>query len=115
MDDIRLAETDFRLDGRDYKLRCNFNVIADVVEACGGELPNVFDKRTRLKTGREFLAAMLNDYADEQGWPERYTAKPLGRKLGGQVAALMVPVMSLVIRAMYEEGKPTDGENDLKN
>lgn len=116
MDDIRLPEADFRLDGRDYKLRCNFNVIADVVEACGGELPNVFDKRTRLKVGREFLAAMLNDYADEQGWPERYTAKQIGRKLGGQVAALMTPVMSLVIRSMFEAGKADEGEEtDSKN
>lgn len=115
MDDIRLPETDFRLDGRDYKLRCNFNVIADVVEACGGELPNVFDKRTRLKTGREFLVAMLNDYADEQGWPERYTAKQLGRKLGGQMAVLMGPVMQLVLSALYEQREDADGEEHQKN
>lgn len=116
MDDIRLPETDFRLDGRDYKLRANFNVFAEVVEACGGELPNVFDKRTQLKTGREFLAAMLNDYADEQGWPERYTAKQLGRKLGGQVAALMGPVMDLVLRALFEKSKGPEGEEaDSKN
>ena len=113
MDDVRLKETPFRLDGREYKLRCNFNVIADVVEACGGELPNLFDKRTQLKTGREFLAAMLNDYADEQGWPERYTARQLGRKLGGQVAVLMAPVMDLVVSALFiqDEG----GEEHQKN
>ena len=113
MDDVRLKETPFRLDGREFKLRCNFNVIADVVEACGGELPNVFDKRTRLKTGREFLAAMLNDYADEQGWPERYTARQLGRKLGGQVAVLMAPVMDLVISALFV--KEENAEEHPKN
>jgi hypothetical protein len=113
MDDVRLKETPFRLDGREYKLRCNFNVIADVVEACGGELPNLFDKRTQLKTGREFLAAMLNDYADEQGWPERYTARQLGRKLGGQVAALLAPVMGLVVSALY--ARDEDGQEHPKN
>ena len=115
MDEIRLKETPFSFAGREYRLRCNFNVIADVVEACGGELPNVFDKRTQLETGREFLAAMLNDYADEQGWPEHYTAKQLGRKLGGQMAVLMGPVMQLVLSALYEQREDADGEEHPKN
>lgn len=115
MEDVRLKETPFSFEGREYVLRCNFNVIADVVEACGGELPNVFDKRTQLKTGREFLAAMLNDYADEQGWPERYTAKQLGRKLGGQVAVMMGPVMQLVLAALYARDDAEGGGEHSKN
>ncbi len=112
-EDLRLKETPFSFEGREYKLRCNFNVLADVVEEYGGELPNVFDKRTRLRVARSFLCAMLNDYADEQGWPERFTPRQLGRRLGAQVAMLAGPVMELVLRAVYE--KSEDGEERPKN
>lgn len=112
MDDIRLPETPFPFEGREYKLRCNFNVLAEVVEDFGGEMPDIFDKRTRLRVARSFLAAMLNDYADEQGWPERYTPRQLGRKLGGQVAMISVPVMNLVIRAVCEKAPATETEGE---
>lgn len=117
MEDIRLPESAFHFDGREYKLRCNFNVLADVVESCGGELPNVFDKRTQLKIAREFLTAMLNDYADDQGWPERYTARQVGRKLGGEVAAVLGPVMKLVVAALYARDDSEEREDgvDPKN
>lgn len=117
MGDVRLPEQLFQFDGREFKLRCNMNVIADVVEAYGGELPNVFDTSTQLKVAREFLTAMLNDYADDQGWPERYTAMQVGRKLGGEVAAVLGPVMKLVVAALYARDDSEEREDgvDPKN
>ena len=81
MPDIRLKVLPFTLDGRVYLLRCNFNVLADVQAACGGDLLSLLNSPANLATVREFLPAMLNDYADEMGWPERFTARQLGRML----------------------------------
>lgn len=80
MKDIRLKETPFELDGKTYLLRCNMNVLADVQEAVGGDLGAALDPKSALKNSLIWLAAMLNDYADEQGWPERFTPAALGRR-----------------------------------
>lgn len=98
MSDLRLEEIPFEFNGKTYLLRCNMNVLADVQElygTIGAALTG--DKPTRSVL--EFLAAMLNDYADEQGWPERYTSREVGRKLSpGMLAS--AEIMGLVTRAM---------------
>lgn len=81
MRDIRLEEIPFTLDGKTYLLRCNMNVLADVQDAFGGSISGALDGENPNRSVLEFLAAMLNDYADEMGWPERFTAKAIGRKL----------------------------------
>lgn len=81
MPDIRLKVLPFELEGKTYLLRCNFNVLADVQAACGGDLLSLLNSPANLATVREFLPAMLNDYADEMGWPERFTARQLGRMM----------------------------------
>lgn len=97
MSDIRLREVPFELDGRHYTLRCNMNVLADVQEAYNGDLTPALNMRGTLRSVLEFLAAMLNEDADQRGLfepgvspegypcaPElsrRFTAKQLGRKL----------------------------------
>mgnify|MGYP003306883232 CR=1 FL=1 len=91
MIDIRLEEIPFEFDGKTYKMRCNMNVLADVQEACGGNIGDALRSGNTLKSVLLFAAAMLNDYADEQGWPERFTAKQLGRKLGVPTANLRLP------------------------
>lgn len=80
--DLRLKELDFPFDGRDYKLRCNMNVLADVQEDFGGRLTPAVTGDAAIKSTLSFLAAMLNDYAEDMGWPERYTRRELGKKLG---------------------------------
>lgn len=80
MKDIRMKELPFEFDGKVYKLRCNMNVLADVQDEFNGDFSAVLEAGM-LKSVLSFLAAMLNDYADEQGWPERFTARQIGRKL----------------------------------
>lgn len=99
MRDIRLEEIPFELDGKTYMLRCNMNVLADVQNAFGGTISGALSGENPLQSVLEFLAAMLNDYADEQGWPERYTAKQIGRKLP-MYAARQTDIMGLVTRSI---------------
>ena len=119
--DIRLQEKKFHFKDRDYILRCNMNVIADVQEACGGNIFRVIDDKSTLKGVLIWLAAMMNDYADEQGWEDYtpYTGRSLGREL--TIADIpQIDVMSLVRSALFAEkakdagadvGDESDGES----
>ena len=99
--DIRLKKIPFEFDGKTYQLCCNNNVLADVQEAYGGEIRPALSGGGTLKSVLTFLAAMLNDYADEQGWEERYTAKQVGRiLLPSELEAAGTIVMELVVDAM---------------
>lgn len=105
---IRLEEMPFEYDGKEYILRCNMNVLADVQEAYNGDLGAALDEKRPVKSILEFLAAMMNDYADEMHWPERFTARQLGRRL----LKKDVPdeIMTLVISALI----PGDGEDNTE-
>ena len=107
MADIRLEEVPFELDGKTYKLRCNMNVLADVQEAYNGDFTAALSEKNTLKSALCFLAAMLNDYADEQGWQERYTAKQLGRKYK-RFDLPLETIMGVVIRAVTPEEEPEE-------
>ena len=99
MRDIRLEEIPFEFDGKSYKLRCNMNVLADVQDKFGGSIGGALNGDHPMRAVLEFLAAMLNDYADEQDWTERFTAKDIGRKT--TLYSLPVSdIMGLVSRAM---------------
>lgn len=114
MSGVKMREVPFELDGKRYKLRCNMNVLADVQEAYDGDFMESLNSRQSMKSVLEFLAAMLNDYADEQGWPERFTAKQLGRKLY-QDEIPGVQIMSLVTEAVLprkREEAPEEPETD---
>ncbi len=113
--DVRQKEAPFKFRGREYRLRCNFNVLAEVTERNGGELPDIFDKASRLRVVRDYLAAMLNDYADEQGWAERVTPAQLGRELDGGLAAVLSPVIELVLGALYVPAEEGGEEEHPKN
>jgi len=114
MSGVKMREVPFELDGKRYKLRCNMNVLADVQEAYDGDFMESLNSRQSMKSVLEFLAAMLNDYADEMGWPERFTAKQLGRKLY-QDEVPGVQIMSLVTEAVLprkREEAPEEPETD---
>ena len=114
MSGVKMKEIPFELDGKRYKLRCNMNVLADVQEAYDGDFMESLNSRQSMKSVLEFLAAMLNDYADEMGWPERFTAKQLGRKLY-QDEIPGVQIMSLVTEAVLprkREEAPEEPETD---
>lgn len=108
MRDIRLEELPFEFEGKRFLLRCNMNVLADVQELHGGTISEAMSSEKAMSSMMEWLAAMMNDYADEQGWPERYTAKSLGRKVSlAMVKAL--DIMGLVTRALVP---PSVSESD---
>lgn len=87
--DIRMTEALFEFGGKPYKLRCNMSAIADVQEAYDGNLALALGEKTSLRSKLIFLAAMMNDWADQQGWPERVTWRELGRHIHLQDAVLM--------------------------
>ena len=87
------------------------NVLADVQEMNGGFIDPAFDEKRAQKSVLQFLAAMMNDYADEQGWfdepegggkpvlAEPFTPRGLGRVL----SIFDVPsakILGLVTRAI---------------
>lgn len=107
--DIRLQEERYKIDGKTYVLRCNMAVIADVQEAFGGSISAATGNRACLRSKLTFLAAMLNDYADEQGWPERYSWRQLGRRIHAGDAVL-AQVGRLVVAEMYRPKDSTEPE-----
>ena len=124
VNDLRLEEIPFEFNGKTYQLRCNMNVLADVQDVYGGAIGKALagDKPTRSVL--EFLAAMLNDYAEEQGWPERYTSRDVGRKFApGSLP--VIEIMGLVTRAITppkqvsaadtENPAPETGDEDPGN
>lgn len=115
--DIRLKTTPFEFEGKTYMLCCNMNVLADVQEAFGGDLNAALTAKTSVRSTLEFLAAMLNDCADGNGWPERYTVKQLGRKLPAILFPEVAPmVWELVHSACADpDGENSDSEDHEKN
>lgn len=107
MRDIRMEELPFEFDGRRFLLRCNMNVLADVQERFDGSIMEALSGGNPMQSVLEFTAAMLNDYADEQGWPERYTAKDVGRKTAFKNFPFR-EIMGLVTRSMSTGKAPSD-------
>ena len=104
---LKLEEVPFEFEGKTYMLRCNMAVLEEIQDAHGGDLGKALDPDRAIKSAVEFLTAMLNDYADEQGWPERFTRKQVARKLSfGELAnGLTAQIMGMVVRSMAVPGK----------
>jgi hypothetical protein len=109
--DLRLESMPFVFEGRTYQLRCNMNVLADVQEMNGGAISPALNGKRGQKSALQFLAAMMNDYADEQGWfdPDPETGAPIlaksftPRALGRVLSVYDVPsaeILGLVTRAL---------------
>ena len=113
--DIRLKTIPFEFEGKTYTLACNMNVLADVQEAFGGDLDAALQAKSSVRSALEFLAAMLNDSADSNGWHERFTARQLGRKIPARNnLELFSMVMDLVANACADPdaGADTPGEDE---
>lgn len=80
MSSLRLEEVPFEFNGKTYLLRCNMAVLEDVQEQQDGDFSALLELPTYQSTVL-FLAAMMNDYADEMGWPERFTPATLRRRV----------------------------------
>ena len=117
--DIRLKTMPFEFDGKIFELRCNMNVLADVQEACSGNLNAALSRKSTARGVLMFLAAMLNDYADEMGWDVSYTPRQVGRMLPPTaVTGVCADVMALVTAALQGDEPseaPAETEGDEKN
>ena len=109
MEDIKPREVAWRFDGRDWVLRCNNNVLAEVQEINGGDFSPILSRKRTLKSVLQLLAAMLNDYADEQKWVDekgfaiRYTEKQIGRRLSYDTVDRLAPdIMRMTILAVRD-------------
>lgn len=113
--DIRLKTGRLEVGGKVYTLRCNMNVLADVQEEYGGSLTAALASDRHLKRALSFASAMLNDWADEQGWEERWTAKTLGRALPTDAPGIWADqVMDLVFAALQPPEEADAGEDPEK-
>lgn len=123
MEDIKPREVAWRFDGRDWVLRCNNNVLAEVQIVNGGELSPILSTKRTMKSVLQLLAAMLNDYADEMRWTDedgfaiRYTEKQLGRRLSFATQNRLSPdIMRMTILAVRDaSGEAGETPADEKN
>ena len=65
-----MPEMQFSFEGREYTLRCNLCVYEAVSNQCGGDLMTLYDEQKPFDGVLTWLAAMLNDYAEEQNCPD---------------------------------------------
>lgn len=103
---LQLEELPFELDGKTYLLRCNMAVLEAVQEAHEGNFSEVLEASVN-ESALEFLAAMLNDYAWEQGWPELWTPQQLKRRVS---LAMLTQIFKLVSRSITAPEKKPDAE-----
>lgn len=115
MNDIRLQKEPLEINGKTYLLRCNFNVLADVQEAFGGDFLAAMDDNNSFRAVTEFAAAMCNDYAEEMGWPERFTARQMGRMLPMQEQNIWKMKIARLILSALGGGEPQQDEGSDPN
>ena len=114
--DIRQKTIPFRFEDRTYALKCNMNVLADVQEASGGKISTSLSGKSGLKSSLMYLAAMMTDYADEQGWtdddgmPLTFTWRALGRVLRPEDVP-QTEILSLVLDALTPPKSGSVGDN----
>ena len=73
------------------------------------DISKALEGDSALKSVTVFLAAMLNDYADEQGWAERWTPRSVGRKFG--ISGVPTnEIMQLVVRSLTPAGKMSESD-----
>ena len=97
-----MPEMQFSFEGRDYTLRCNVCVYEVVSDQCGGDLMTLYDAKKPFEGVLTWLAAMLNDYAEDQDWPDfvPYTAKQLSKKFSPRDRGFLEDVMNLVTKSL---------------
>lgn len=114
MGDIRLKKSKIEYRGKTYTLTVNMNVLADLQELHDGDLSEVLTGKRSMKTVLEITAAAMNDFADENGWEDRVTARELGRSLSAkEFKDICEPMVDLLIAAIKAQDDQT--EEDEKN
>lgn len=101
MTSIRLETKRLEFDGRVWEISCNMAVL-DALQTAHGDF-NAIVNRPPFQIAPDLLAAMLNDYAEDQGWDVRYTAKQVARKIPLRVMNELDP-LGMFNRACAIEG-----------
>ena len=99
---LRLEEKRIDVDGKTYVLRCNMAVL-DAVETAYGTFQAVMELPVR-EGQAAILAAMLNDYAEDMGWEQDWTAKKVKKRFP-YAALLDLDIMGLFSRAVVPESQ----------
>ena len=76
---LKLEEKKLDLDGRIYTLHVNMSVLEKVQEAHGGDFHELMNLSPSVLEA-EVLAAMLNDWAEDQGWDDQWTARMIQKR-----------------------------------
>jgi len=98
---LRLEEKQIQIGDRTYVLRMNMSVLERIQEACGGEIKGLMHKN--MYDGNAItVAAMLNDYAEDQGWEQDWTDRKV-KKLFNPAMMKMLDVTGMFFRAMTPE------------
>ena len=95
---IQLEEKRREICGKSYVLHVNMSVLERVVEKYGGDVDKLMATR-KNEAMAEILAAMLNDYAEDQGWDQDWTPKKV-KKYFSVAMLLDLDVLGMFFRAM---------------
>lgn len=98
MTSIKLEEKSIELNGRTYVLRINMSVLERILEVCGGDVQNLL-KKSVYDSSAITMAAMLNDYAEDQDWDQDWTDKKV-KKIFTPAMMNMLDVTGMFYRAM---------------
>ncbi len=98
MSSLRLEEKPVEFEGRTYILRCNMAVLDALQEAHGGDFAEVMQLSPQ-QAAPEILAAMLNDYAEDMGWEERWTRRQVAKRVS-YAQMLELDVLGLFTRGL---------------
>ena len=98
MSSLRLEEKPVEFEGRTYVLRCNMAVLDALQEAHGGDFAEVMQLSPQ-QAAPEIFAAMLNDYAEDMGWEERWTRRQIAKRIS-YAQLLELDVLGLFTRGL---------------
>ena len=114
---IKLEEKTIELDGKTYVLHVNMSVLDRIQEACGGEITAMLSK-TVFESNVITMTAMLNDWAEDQGWEETWTEKKVKKRFNSAMMR-MLDVTGMFFRAIRpdqpEGGPKTEDGNPDEN
>ena len=99
---LRLEEKRLEVEGKIYVLRCNMAVL-DALETAYGSFEAVMELPVR-EGQAAILAAMLNDYAEDMGWEQSWTAKKIKKRFPYS-GLLDLDIMGLFTRAVVPENQ----------
>ena len=112
MSSLRLEEKPVEFDGKQYLLRCNMAVLDALQEAHNGDFGELMKLEPR-QAAPEILAAMLNDYAEDMGWEERWTRRQIAKRVS-YAQLVELDVIGLFTRGLVPgsaEAQPGDSGN----